>query len=208
MRTDCSTVHRSFHADAPRLPSAFRATAAYAGWERHYVVSPGHALSLIGDKRIFLTTHGRVEGMRTEEVTLDATFPLDWMSRRVIADVLPRRFRHHDIDGRDAQRFVDSIADPEIIQASLYRDACVSSFGSTTIEFAVLTVPTWNARTVSLTITGQSPYTVRAALNALGATVGPLAHADMAQWLTAAHHQAYPPKPERSLPQLHLARTG
>ncbi len=145
-------------AEPPRAVAAWGTVSERETWERHYLVGGDHSLCLSQARRVFLTAHGSHDGFRTQTIMLDAAFPLDWMALNVIERTLPRRLRGLEIDGTDAQSFVDALAVPDLVQASVHRVARTAVVGATTVETSTLTVPQWNATAVATTFESRNPH--------------------------------------------------
>lgn len=183
MMNNPSLCFRVIDSQPPRALSGWRTVSERESWERHYLIGSQHSLCLSQGRRVLLTAHCAQDGFRTETVMLDASFPLDWMALNVIEQALPRRLRGLEIDGTDAQSFVDALAVPDLVQASVHRHTRLAVLGATTMEVSTLTVPQWNANAVATTFESRNSHALRAMVASAG--FGARQHQDLRDWLQA-----------------------
>lgn len=201
---DDTLLFRVFTKEAPEYLETWRPAGEGARWDRHYLLSPGHSLRLTEGRRVELRRMRSMSGLRTEQTMLSTVFPLDWMGLSCIDQALPASLRGVQIDGRSAQGFVDSLATAELPQASVLTRIRRFWHGTTLAEIGWISVPEWQAETVSVQFESGNAPALRALLAAAG--LGAVQHHDLEDWLRSAHRawigrtEAPLPQPERRKP--------
>ncbi|WMS43255.1 hypothetical protein RDV64_02300 [Acuticoccus sp. MNP-M23] len=190
-----SLCFRVIDGHAPRPLTGWRVVREREIWERHYLIGREHSLCLSQARNVFLTAHGTHDDFRTETLMLDAAFPLDWMALNVIERALPRRLRSLEIYGTDAQSFVDSLAVPELVQASVHRRSRLQVLGATTMDVSTLTVPQWNVSATATTFESRNAHALRAIVASAG--YGARQHEDLRDWLQRTSAAQTPPPAAR-----------
>lgn len=179
------TVH--FRVFVHAVPSVLRTWAhqgAWSVWDRHYLLGSRHTLKIAEGRKVSLTKHGTWAGFRVEDELLDAAFPLDWMATSLIKGLLPRGARVAGVDGRSPQAFVNSLAAPTLIQASVLKSTEVSWRNGVTVAATELTVPDWSAKGTTLAFSCDDPDRLRTVLAAH--RFAGLTDCTLDDWLAAA----------------------
>ncbi|WP_420393212.1 hypothetical protein [Acuticoccus sp.] len=180
-----------FHAIVAAEPATLRAwqhEPAAASWARHYLVGGGHTLALVSARRIELTRRRFVDGLRVEDELLRADLPLDGTALDMIGRVLPPAIGTLKIDGRTAQRLVDSLAHPALRQASVLIKSQRMTRGPVSATVSTFEVPDWEATGRSIMLRSASATQLRAALDAL--RLARLPDQPLSDWLRKAHRAA------------------
>jgi len=177
-------VFRVFLTQPPAFVETWRQGPEAAEWHRHYLLSPGHGLSVVRGERVDLVRYRTMDGFRVEETLLSSAFPLDWMGLTCIATALPPALAELKIDGSSAQAFVDSMAVPELAQASVLKEVRTAFQGTVIARTSWLTVPEWDASGLAFSLSGMRPHALRALVRAGG--FDGLQHRDLDDWLGEA----------------------
>lgn len=178
-------VFRLFLSEPPAFVETWRQGPAAAEWHRHYLLSPGHGLSVVRAERVDLVRYRTIDGFRVEKTLLSSAFPLDWMGLTCIATALPHGLADLQIDGTSAQAFVDSMAVPELPQASVLKEVRTAFQGTVIARTSWLTVPEWSATGLSFSLSGMRPHALRALVRAAG--FDGVQHRDLDDWLREVH---------------------
>lgn len=181
-------IFRVFPNEPPVFVERWRQGPEAAEWHRHYLLAPGYSLSLVRAERVDLVRYRTLDGFRVEETMLSSAFPLDWMALTCIGTVLPHALSDLEIDGSGPQAFVDSMAVPELVQASVLKQVRTAFHGTVIARTTWLTVPEWDAAGLCFSLSGMQPHALRALIAAAG--YGGVQHRDLDDWLREAWRSA------------------
>ncbi|WP_108662649.1 hypothetical protein [Acuticoccus kandeliae] len=179
-----------FFSAAPTFLNAWRQGPRQARWDRHYLLQPGTSLRIIGGERVELTGAETVDGFRIEKTLLNAAFPLDWMSVTLLERHVGAHLHKSDLDGRSAQTFVNTLAVPGLVQASVLKRTRTAFHGAIIASTTELSVPDWGASCAWVSFESANPDALRALLKATG--LGNRQHQDLDDWLRQAYRNRRP----------------
>ena len=181
-------IFRVFVDQRPGLVDTWRQGPSSAEWHRHYLLSPGTSLSVVRAERVDLIRNRSLDGFRVQDTILSSAFPLDWMGLMCITTALPHGLSDLPIDGSNPQAFVDSLAVPELPQASVLKEIRTAYQGSVIARTTRLTVPAWRASGLSFALTGMQSAVLRSLIASAG--LSGAQHTDLDDWLRSARRSA------------------
>ncbi|WP_146620104.1 hypothetical protein [Acuticoccus sediminis] len=174
----------------PAFLSTWRRTGEWSVWDRHYLVGPGHALTISGGRRLeVIRRRMTAGGLRVESELANSTFPLDWMVATVLAQVLPRRIHAAAAGARgEVQALVDALAVDWLAQASVHKHTRTFVKGRVTATLTRLDVPDWRARGIHLDLAAPDAGALLALLGEC--RLSPRDDLPLDAWLADAHRRA------------------
>lgn len=188
MRDQTLYEFRLFLRRPPGFLARWPVSSTGARWDRHYLVGRGLSLRLEQARRVVVTRWRPAEGFAVEEPVLDAALPLDWAATTCVEAVLPRSHRPLEVDGSTAQTFVDSLAAADLKQASVLRRDTHHRHGGAMVTLTELSVPAWNAATVTVSFRAARPDLLRTLLARVG--LDAFQHQGIDDWLHKAARAA------------------
>lgn len=181
---------RLFFRDSPTMFAGWRTYDEERRWDRHYIIGSNLSLRIERGERVELTRWGMVGRFAVASTVLSSAFPLDWMALSCITRSLPREFRMADIDGRSAQRFVDSLALPGLVQASVLKHERYMRDGAVMGTASRVEIPDWNARGITVNLSCQHANSLKLTLEAL--ELDRYQHLAFDTWMQRAYDAAFP----------------
>lgn len=176
---------RLFFRDMPTIFDDWRAYDDERRWDRHYLLGEGMSLRIDRGERIELSRWGEDGQFWIEHTILSCAFPLDWMALSCIARALPRELRQCEVDGRSAQTFVDSLAVPDLVQASVLKHDRHLREGSVMATLTTLSVPDWGALAITCNLVCHAPHNLHGVLARAG--MDRYRHFGLDEWLAREH---------------------